>query len=97
MVNVLAGPVQPLKDGVTVMVAVTGAEVLLIPVNEEISPVPLAANPIAGLLLVQLYIVPLTVPVKCIAEVALPLQRSWSLGCTTSGATPIVIECVAVS
>ena len=75
MVNVLAGPVQPFKDGVTVIVAVTGKAVLLIPVNEAISPVPLAANPIEGSLFVQLYTVPLKAPAKFIAEVAAPLHR----------------------
>ena len=40
--------------GVTVMVDVTGALVKLVAVNEAILPVPLAANPIDGLLLVQL-------------------------------------------
>ena len=43
--------------GVTVIVAVIGALVVLVVVNEAISPVPLAARPIAVLLLVQVYTV----------------------------------------
>ncbi len=43
------------KLGVTVIVAVTGAFVAFVPVNEAILPEPLAANPILGVLLVQLY------------------------------------------
>ena len=51
------GPVQlapPLVNvGVTVIVAVTGEVPALIAANEPIFPVPLAASPIAGVLLVQ--------------------------------------------
>ena len=58
MVNVLLIPVQltpPLmKVGVTVIVAVTGVVPLFTAVKEGILPVPLAARPIAGVLLVQL-------------------------------------------
>ena len=46
--------------GVTVIVAVIGALVVLVVVNEAISPVPLAARPIAVLLFVQLYTVLVT-------------------------------------
>lgn len=49
---VQAGP--PEKDGVTVMVAVTGEVPLNVGVNDGIFPVPLAAKPIDGLLFVQL-------------------------------------------
>ncbi len=37
------------------MVAVTGALVALLPVKAAISPLPLAARPIDGVLFVQLY------------------------------------------
>ena len=40
--------------GVTVIVAVTGALVAFVAVNDAISPVPFAANPIDGVLFVQL-------------------------------------------
>jgi hypothetical protein len=56
------------------MVAVTGAAVELIAVNDVMLPVPLAARPIEGVLLVQLYVVPATVPVKFTAVVAVLLQ-----------------------
>jgi hypothetical protein len=41
------------STGVTVMVPVTGELPELIPLKEEISPVPFAARPIEGLLFVQ--------------------------------------------
>jgi hypothetical protein len=56
--KVPAAPVQvvpPLvSEGVTVMVALMGAVVVLLTVKAAILPVPLAARPIPGLLLVQL-------------------------------------------
>jgi hypothetical protein len=58
MVKVLGVPSQltpPLvKVGVTVMVAVIGAVVVLLAVKAAILPVPDAASPIEGLSLVQL-------------------------------------------
>jgi len=78
IVNVVAVPVQPLAVvGVTVIVAVIGAAVVLVAVKLGILPWPLAASPIAVLLFVQLNIVPATVPVKLIAAVAAPLQSVW--------------------
>ena len=79
MVNVLAVPGQVLpalvKLGVTVMVAVMGALVVLMPINEAILPVPLAPKPMLVLLLVQSYTVLATLePVKLIAAVGAPLQ-----------------------
>ncbi len=57
IVKLFGGPVQlipPLvKVGVTVMVAATGALVLLVAVKEAILSVPLAAKPIDGVLLVH--------------------------------------------
>jgi hypothetical protein len=47
-VKVCGAPLHPFNDGVTVTVAVTGDEVLFTAINEAISPVPLAANPIVG-------------------------------------------------
>ena len=61
MINVSTGPEQatPLcvNVGVTVMVAVIGAEEVFVPVNEAIFPFPEAANPIAVLEFVQAYVV----------------------------------------
>jgi hypothetical protein len=54
IVKVRGVPVQPLAEGVTVMVATTGVLVLLVAVKEAMLPLPLAARPIDGLLLVQL-------------------------------------------
>ena len=81
MVNDFAVPVQVtpalVYDGVTVMVAVIGALVLLVAVNEAIFPVPLAARPIDVVLFTQLYTVPETEPEKVTAVVALLLQITW--------------------
>ena len=54
MVNVLAVPVQPLADGVTVTVPLIIVEPVFVAVNAAILPVPFAPKPIAVLLLVQL-------------------------------------------
>jgi hypothetical protein len=42
------------KDGVTVIVATTGAVPLFVAVKEEIFPAPLEAKPMLGVLFVQL-------------------------------------------
>ena len=67
-------PEHPLINGITLMVAVTGAAVKLIAVNEGIFPAPFAARPIEVLLFVQLKPVPLTAPLKLTALVAAPLH-----------------------
>jgi hypothetical protein len=68
IVNVAGDPVQvapPLvKEGVTVIVAVMGDELVFTAVKEGISPVPLAAKPIEVTLFVQLNTVPVTAPEK---------------------------------
>jgi len=76
MVKLCAVPGQPLAVGVTVMVAVMGALVVLVAVNTGIFPVPLAARPIAVLLLVQLKLVLLTAPVKLMALVVAALHNT---------------------
>ena len=53
MWKVSDAPVQPLAEGVTVVVAVTGALVVLVAVKEAISPFPLAARPREVLLFVH--------------------------------------------
>lgn len=59
--------------GVTVIVPVIGALVALVPTNDGILPLPLAASPIAGLLLVQLYtMVPPVVGLLKFTAVVLP-------------------------
>ena len=58
MVNDAGVPVQVspalVNAGVTVMVALTGALVVLVTVKDDISPEPLAARPMAGFELTQL-------------------------------------------
>ena len=75
MVNVWGKPVQPLADGVTVMVAVTGAVPVFTAVKAGIFPLPLAARPMEGAVLVQLYALPATAPVNDIAFVVAPLHN----------------------
>jgi len=53
MINDIEFPEQLFSDGLTVMVEVIGAPVLLVNVNEGIFPVPDAASPIAVLLFDQ--------------------------------------------
>jgi hypothetical protein len=60
-----------------VMVAVIGADVVLVAVNAGIFPDPLAANPIAVLLFVQVNVVPLTGPDKEVEVTLAPLQCVW--------------------
>ena len=54
MVKEAAVPSQPLNVGVTRIVPLIDAVVAFVAVNEAILPVPLAGNPIAVLLFVQL-------------------------------------------
>ena len=54
MVKLTGKPPQPVEVGVTVMVAVIGAAVVLVAVKAGILPVPDAPRPMAVLLLVQL-------------------------------------------
>ena len=75
MVNVSGMPGQPAADGVTVIVAVTGALLVLIAVNEGIFPLPEAAKPIVVLLFVQLKVVPLIAPEKVTRFVDAPLHK----------------------
>lgn len=53
IVNTIGIPKHPLAEGETVIVAITGTVPVLVAVNEGRSPVPLAASPIDGVLLVQ--------------------------------------------
>ena len=85
MVKDLVLPGQPDASGVITIVAVCGVVVLFNVVKEPILPKPFEFNPIELLVLVQLYCVPLTAPVKLVAEVFMPLHNAWSVGCNTSG------------
>jgi hypothetical protein len=59
-----------------VIVAVTCALVKLIAVKEAIFPVPVAVNPIDGLLFVQLNEVPVIAPENVIGFVVAPLHNT---------------------
>ena len=70
--------------GVTVMVALIGVEPVLVAVKEAILPEPLAAKPIAVLLLDQLNEAPAEPEKAGIVTVA-PSQTAWSAGSVTVG------------
>ena len=74
-VAVMDGPGQPLAVGVIVNVTVIGAKVVLVNMP-LISPLPLAAMPVtvAVLSLVQLKVVPLTLPFRLMVIIELPEQ-----------------------
>ena len=69
-------PQAPGAVGVTVIVPLIGAAVALVATKPAIFPVPLAASPIAGLLFVQLNVVPATALVKFTGAVVDPLQST---------------------
>ena len=90
IVKVIGVPTQPVgPTGVTVMVAVIGPLVVLVVTNGAISPVPLAASPMAVLLLVQLNTVPETVPpavpLNGITAVVAPVQYTLLVTGATVG------------
>src|SRR5262245_13015699 len=67
------------------MVAVTGVAPAFTPVKDAMFPVPLAASPIEGVSLVQLNVVPPTVPENITPAVPDPLHTVWSDGSVTFG------------
>jgi hypothetical protein len=69
-------PVQPPATGVTVMVAITGVAPTFKPVKAAMLPLPLAANPIEGVSLVQLNTVPPTAPLNVMSAVPAPLHTT---------------------
>jgi hypothetical protein len=77
MVKVRGVPVQVtpalVKLGVTVIVAIIGVVPVFVGVKLKL-PVPLAANPIAVLLFVQLYTVPVALPLKLTVD-GVPAQN----------------------
>jgi hypothetical protein len=91
MVNVWGVPAQPFAKGVIVIVAVTGAVPVFKAMNEFISPFPLAASPMEGLSFVQLYVVPVTAPLKTTDVVFALLQTVWLAGSVTVGVGLTVI------
>jgi hypothetical protein len=91
IVKVRGVPLHPLALGVTVIVATTGVVPVFTAVNEAIAPVPLATRPIDGVLLVQLYTVPVTAPLKVTAVVFEPLHTAWLATVFTVGVGLTVI------
>jgi len=81
MVNKVGVPVQvaaPLVNcGVTVMVAVTGALVVLVAVKAAMSPEPVAASPMEISELTQLYTVPATLPENETPKVEVLWHKTW--------------------
>lgn len=90
MVKVRAGPVHPSAAAVTVIVAVNAPFVELVAKNEGILPVPLAASPMEGLLLVQVKVLPGTFELNDIGPVVLLLQTNALESEVTAGRGLIV-------
>ena len=86
VMEVVAGvPGQLPAVGVTVIVEVTGAVPVLVPVKDPILPTPLPAKPVVVLLFVQLYTVPVIPPVQLMAVVGEPLHTDWGATAFTVG------------
>jgi hypothetical protein len=74
-----------------VMVAVIGAAVVFVAVNDGMFPDPFAPSPIAVLLFVQVKVVPLTGPDKVVEVTLAPLQCVWFGTVVTVGVGFMVI------
>jgi len=85
IVKVAGGPVQLFKVGITVIVEVIGEVELLTAKNDGILPLPLAANPIAGLEFVQLNVAPAGVLNKAPSGIEDPAQYVRFAGTVTTG------------
>ena len=101
MVNATGKPVHvvppKVKAGVTVIVATTGALVLLMAVKAAILPEPEAARPIDGVLFVQLNTVPDTFPEKITGSVCCPLHTVWlSTGSTVGTGFTVISNSIGV-
>jgi hypothetical protein len=77
IVKLSAVPAHPFADGTTLITPSIAVTPLLVPVNDAMFPLPAAARPMLASLLVQAYVVPLTVPVKATALVDAPLHTVW--------------------
>jgi hypothetical protein len=74
IVNKNGVPIHPFANGITVIVAITGAVPALVAVKDGIFPVPFAASPMDGALLTHTKVEPDTGPVMGITDVVAPLQ-----------------------
>lgn len=79
-------PLQPLAEGVTVIVATMGALPVLVAVNDGTFPVPLVPSPIAVFELAHANDTPDGVPVKLVAATVPPLHTEIFDGTTTVAA-----------
>ena len=84
-------PGQPFAVGLTVIVAVTGATVLLVAVKEAILPVPVPPRLIDTMLLVHAKVVPVVALLNVNALWVAPLQSAWLDGTITLGVGYTVI------
>jgi len=75
MVKVETAPVHPFAVGVMVIVAVIGAFVTFVAVNEGTFPLPLAIKPIEVLLFVHVKVVPVTGPESVVTGTVTPVQE----------------------
>ena len=81
--------------GVTVITAITGVLPVFTAVKLAILPLPVAANPIDGCVLVQLYTIvpPVVGLVKFTAVVADPLHTTWfGTGLTTGVGLTVMVN-----
>ena len=97
MVYVFAVPGQPFTVGVTVMVALIAAAVVLVALKPVMFPVPEAPNPMAVLLFDQAKVPPVGVLAKAVVATAPPLQTTMLEGTVTVGVTRIVTVAILVS
>ena len=88
---VIGVPTQPLAEGVTVYKTFCCEEVVFTGVP-EIFPEPLVARPVTFEILFrdQLYVVPLSPPLKTIVEIADPEQTVWLEGVATAFGTGLI-------
>jgi hypothetical protein len=91
-----AVPLQPLADGVTVIVPVIAADPLLVAINAAILPVPVEASPIPVLLFIQVYVAPATELPKVSVDVSVPLHKVWLKPPVTVGVGFTYIEKLVV-
>jgi hypothetical protein len=97
IVKVIGVPLQPLAEGVTVIVATTGVEPVLVAVNDGILPVPVAGRPMDGWLLVHVKVVPATGQLKVIGAVVAPLQYAALLtGFTIGVGLTVIVNVIGV-
>jgi hypothetical protein len=82
-VKLCVAPIQLYATGKTCIIAVSPIYNVLVAVKEGMLPTPTDAIPILGIVLVQLYTVAPTMPVKLIDDIGVPLHTvSFDSGST---------------